>query len=95
MRVVAVNKTDVGGVVDALVAMANAKAGDTLMLSVSGGGAGGGGQIKEIKVPVEKAATPESESIIAGKLGIEAVTVTPALAKKQKGSKKSTATPSA
>jgi len=79
MRLHAINKVPVTTVIDALVAIAAAKPGDTLALTVNRGNA-----LAEINVPVGKAPTPESETIIASKLGLETQTITPALAKKQK-----------
>ena len=80
-QIVEVGTTTVGNVVDALVAMASVKPGDELAVAVL---RGNGPEAKrvEITVAVGKAAPPPAEQFLLTKLGVEGVTVTPALAKK-------------
>lgn len=78
-QILAIDGKDTPSVVDALVALANIKVGDTVSLRVAREG-----KRMEVKVPVTPAPPPEWEQILAGRLGIQAQTVTPALARKNK-----------
>ena len=81
-QVFMINGTSVQTIVDAAVALANAKVGETVSLEVAHGGEGG--RLHEVKVPVVAAPPPESEVILSKRVGVEGKTVTPALAKTQK-----------
>lgn len=78
-QILAIDGRETPNVVDALVALANVKAGDTVAMQIEREG-----KRFDIKVPVTPAPPPEWEQILAGKLGIQAETVTPALARKHK-----------
>lgn len=78
-QILAIDGRETPNVVDALVALANVKAGDTVAMQIERDG-----KRMDIKVPVTPAPPPEWEQILAGKLGIQAETVTPALARKHK-----------
>ncbi len=80
-QIVAIGGASVTNVVDALVAMANAKPGDTLALEVARGTLG---KKMEIKLPVTKAPVPPVEDLLLTRMGIKAETVTPALVAKYK-----------
>ena len=75
-QVVAVGGTPVKNVVDALVAMAGAKPGDTLDLEVQ---RSGDAKTTKLKVPVTKAPVPPVEDLLLSKMGIKAQTITAAL----------------
>jgi S1-C subfamily serine protease len=77
-----VGTVEVRDVVDALVAMASVKPGDKLPVTVSRHTSTGTQQINA-QVAVGKAAPPAAEQILLSKMGVEGVTVTPALAKKE------------
>ncbi len=77
----AINSVPVTNVVDALVVLAGAKAGDTLHLEVLRG-AGAGARRVEVSIPVTKAPPPPPNQLLLGRMGVEAVTVTPAVVKK-------------
>jgi serine protease Do len=83
MRILAIDKAPAANIVETLVALSNTKSGDTLALSVSTD-TPKGLVLSEIKIPVTQAPPPESETLLATKLGVEALTVTPAVAKKYK-----------
>ncbi len=78
----AIDGAPVKTIVDAAVALANAKVGETVVLQVAH--AGEGAKLHEVKVPVVAAPPPESEVILSKRVGIEGKTVTPALAKTEK-----------
>ncbi len=78
-RILTIDGKNIPSVVDALVSLTNVKSGDTVTLLVERNG-----KKHEIKVPVTDAPPPEWEQILAGRLGIQAMTVTPALARKNK-----------
>jgi len=75
---VGVGKTRVTTVIDALVALASAKEGDTLDLHVLRGDAGEQAT-KEVAINVTKAPPTEIEQLLLSKMGIKAQTVTPKL----------------
>ena len=81
-RIIDVGGTPVNDVVDALVAMASVKPGDELAVAVPRG-EGKEARRLDFKVAIGKAAPPASEQLLADKLGVEGVTVTPALARKE------------
>lgn len=74
-----VNNTPVNTIIDALVAIATSKPGDTLALQITRNG-----KPYQVKVPVTAAPPPESEVTLTKRLGIAGTTVTPALAKSSK-----------
>jgi serine protease Do len=82
-QVLAVGNTSVSNIVDAAVAMAAAKPGDTLALTVL---RGGGTVAKRLNVRVPVSAMPPTpvEDVLLTKLGVKAETVTPTLAAKQR-----------
>ena len=69
-------------IVDAMVPLAALKPGDKVTLRVAASKAGA--KEPEYSFAVNKAPPLESETVLAGKLGVEALTVTPAIAKKYK-----------
>lgn len=75
-QLIMVNNAPVVTIVDALVALANAKPGDTIPLRVARAG-----KQHDLKIPVTAAPPPESEIILAKRLGLSAETITPALVK--------------
>ena len=75
-----VNGTKIVNVVDALVALGTAKAGDTLTLAVDRGV----GKFHDVKVPVTKAPLPPAVDLMLTKMGVTGETVTPAVAAKHK-----------
>ncbi len=78
-QVVRIGNVTAGSSIDALVAILGTKSGDTLAVTVLRNN-----QLVPINVPVTAAPPPESERVIATRLGIEARTITPALAKNEK-----------
>ena len=75
-HVVAVGETPADTIVSALVACQEAKAGAVMVLRIEREG-----KLYEAKVPVTPAPPPESERILLDKLGVEAISLTPALAR--------------
>ncbi|MCL2640348.1 MAG: PDZ domain-containing protein, partial [Phycisphaerales bacterium] len=75
-QIVAVGTTIVNDEIDALVAMVSVKPGDTLAMTLLRDG-----KKKVISVAVGKADPPAAEQFLLSKMGVEGVTVTPALAK--------------
>lgn len=81
-QIVAVGNTSVTNIVDTAVAMASAKPGDTLVLTVLRGGGGREGVAKRLEIRVPVIAVPPTvvEEVLLGKMGVKAESVTPALA---------------
>jgi len=77
-QIVRIGTTTAAGAIDALVALLGAKPGDTLGVTVVREG-----KLVALNVPVAAAPPPESERVIMTRLGLDARTVTPALAKTQ------------
>jgi serine protease Do len=77
-QIVRVGDATAGGAIDALVAILGTKPGDTLAVTVLRNN-----QLVSINVPVTAAPPPESERVIMSRLGFDARTVTPALAKSE------------
>jgi serine protease Do len=75
-QLVAINSTPVNNVVDALVAMTDAKPGDDLSLQVLRGASAN--RLK-VTIPVIKAPPPPVEDLLLTKMGVKAQTVTPAI----------------
>jgi len=76
-QIVAVGTTAIGDEIDALVAMASVKPGDSLAVTVLRDG-----KKMAMSVSVGKAAPPPAEQYLLTKMGVEGVTVTPLIAKK-------------
>jgi serine protease Do len=78
-QLLSVGGVAVTNVVDALVAMAGAKPGDTLPLQVL---RAAGPQVRryDLRIPVAKAPAPPVEDVLFARVGIKGETVTPALA---------------
>ncbi len=83
-RILSINGVRADNVVDALVVLASAKAGDALHLSILRGGDRGvrGSNRMEISIPVTKAPPAPPNQLLLGRLGVEAATVTPVMMKK-------------
>jgi S1-C subfamily serine protease len=81
-QIVSVGGTAVGNVIDALVAMASVKAGDELPMTVLRGN-GAAAKRMEIKVAVTKVPVLPAEPLLLTKMGVEGVTVTEEMAKKE------------
>jgi S1-C subfamily serine protease len=77
-QIVAINGVTVTNVVDALVDLAGVKSGEILELQVVRGGGG----VQRVSVPVMRALPPPPNQVLLSKMGVEALTVTPAVVKK-------------
>jgi serine protease Do len=80
-KIIAIDKTATPTVVEALVALSSAQPGTTLNLEVVRG-EGSAAKKLALAIPVGKAPPPIADQTLSNKLGVEAATITPALAKK-------------
>ena len=80
-QIIAINSVAVTNVVDALVDLASAKSGDTLTLQLARGGQAASQRL-EVSLPVTKAPPPPPNQMLLTKMGVEGVTVTPAVVRK-------------
>jgi serine protease Do len=80
-QIVSIDKVGTPTVVDALVSLSNAQVGSTLSLEVLRG-EGKAAKRVTLSIPVGKAPPPLADQTLMNKLGVEASTITPAIAKK-------------
>jgi serine protease Do len=80
-QITGINGVAVTNVVDALVDLASVKSGDTLTLQLARGGEASSQRL-EISLPVTKAPPPPPNQMLLTKMGVEGVTVTPAVVRK-------------
>jgi serine protease Do len=80
--ITSINGVKPTSIVDALVALANAKPGDTLGILVQRPQSAASTQDVAIRFPVTKAPPPPTEALLLSKMGIKGLTVTPALVSK-------------
>lgn len=80
-RIISIDKAPTPTVVEALVALSNAQVGSEVALEVVRG-EGSAAKKMTLSIPVGKAPPPIADQTLMTKLGVEAATITPAIAKK-------------